>query len=89
MLAREPPVNPAKAVRAATEGTIEQLRSATRSAAAVRVIYVTADGSRTERELAPLDLTAGAVRAVDRDSAQIVTIPLARIASIVPSSGRA
>ncbi|HET9302678.1 MAG TPA: helicase-associated domain-containing protein [Propionibacteriaceae bacterium] len=89
LLAREPPVNPAKAVGAATEGTIEQLRSATRSAAAVRVIYVTADGSRTERELAPLDLTAGAVRAVDRDSAQIVTIPLARIASIVPSSGRA
>jgi hypothetical protein len=35
-----------------------------------------------------LDLTAGAIRAVDRDSAQIVTIPLARIASVVPSSLR-
>jgi hypothetical protein len=54
----------------------------------VRVIYVNADGSRAERELAPLDLTAGAVRAVDRDSAQIVTIPLARIASVMPASSR-
>jgi Helicase conserved C-terminal domain len=71
-----------------TEGTVEQLRSATRAAIPVRVIYVNADGSRAERELAPLDLTAGAVRAVDRDSAQIVTIPLARIASVVPSSLR-
>ena len=52
----------------------------------VRVVYVNADGSRAERELAPLDLTAGAVRAVDRHSAQIVTIPLARIASVDPSS---
>lgn len=71
-----------------TEGTVEQLRSATRAAMPVRVVYVNADGSRAERELAPLDLTAGAVRAVDRDSAQIVTIPLARIASVVPSSLR-
>ena len=28
---------------------------------------------------------AGAVRGVDRDTAQIVTIPLARIASVVPA----
>jgi hypothetical protein len=71
-----------------TEGTVEQLRSATRAAMPVRVVYVNTDGSRTERELAPLDLTAGAVRAVDRHRAQIVTIPLARIASVVPSSLR-
>ena len=44
----------------------------------MRVVYVTADGSPTERELAPLDLAAGAVRAVDRASAQVITIPLAR-----------
>jgi hypothetical protein len=76
------------ATTTATEGTVEQLRSATRAAMPVRVVYVNADGSRAERELAPLDLTAGAVRAVDRHSAQIVTIPLARIASVVPSSRR-
>jgi Helicase conserved C-terminal domain len=71
---------------ATTEGTVEQLRSATRTAMPVRVVYVNADGSRVERELAPLDLTAGAVRAVDRNTAQIVTIPLARIASVVPAT---
>jgi hypothetical protein len=72
----------------ATEGALEQLRSATDTAMPVRVIYVDADGSRAERELAPLDLTAGAVRAVDRASAQIVTIPLARIASVIPAHRR-
>jgi hypothetical protein len=69
-----------------TEGTVEQLRSATRAGMPVRVVYVNADGSRAERHLAPLDLTAGAVRAVDRDSAQIVTIPLARISSVIPAT---
>ena len=81
-------VNGRPATTTTTEGTVEQLRSATRAAMPVRVVYVNADGSRAERELAPLDLTAGAVRAVDRDNAQIVTIPLARIASVVPASSR-
>ena len=81
-------VNGQPATPTTTEGTVEQLRSATRAAMPVHVVYVNADGSRAERELAPLDLTAGAVRAVDRDSAQIVTIPLARVASVVPSSLR-
>jgi hypothetical protein len=54
----------------------------------VRVVYVNANGTRVERELAPLDLTAGTVRAVDRATAQIVTIPLARIASVVPATPR-
>ncbi len=78
-------VNGQPATAATTEGTVAQLRSATGAALPVRVVYVSADGSRAERELAPLELTAGAVRAVDRDSAQIVTIPLARIASVVPA----
>jgi hypothetical protein len=76
------------AAGATTEGTVEQLRSATDAGMLVRVVYVNADGRRAERHLAPLDLTAGAVRAVDRDSAQIVTIPLARIASVIPASSR-
>src|SRR5688572_19636435 len=79
-------VNGKPVVSAETESTVEQLRSATRAAAPVRVVYVNSDGSRAERELAPLDLTDGAVRAVDRDSAQIVTIPLARIASVIPTT---
>jgi hypothetical protein len=87
-LERRHRVNGQPATTTTTEGTVEQLRSATRAAMPVRVVYVNADGSRAERELAPLDLTAGAVRAVDRDSAQIVTIPLARIASVIPSSSR-
>ncbi|HLL63909.1 MAG TPA: helicase-associated domain-containing protein [Propionibacteriaceae bacterium] len=66
----------------ATELTLDRLRSATRRAEAVRVGYVTADGRAVERELAPLDLAAGAVRAVDRASAQVVTIPLARISAV-------
>ena len=65
-----------------TEQTLERLRAATQQAFAVWVSWVAADGSATERELAPLDLTGGAVRAVDRLSAQVVTIPLARISSV-------
>ena len=81
-------VNGQRASAATTDSTVAQLRSATGAALPVRVVYVSADGSRAERELAPLELTAGAVRAVDRHSAQIVTIPLARIASVVPASRR-
>ena len=68
----------------ATEQTLDRLRVATEQARAVRVGYVTADGRAVERELAPLDLAAGAVRAVDRASAQVVTIPLARISAVSP-----
>jgi hypothetical protein len=82
-------VNGQPAATPTAEGTVEQLRSATRAGLPVRVIYVSADGSRAERHLAPLDLTAGAVRAVDRDNAQIITIPLARIASVIPANPRA
>ena len=68
----------------ATDVTLDRLRSATQQAQAVRVGYVTADGRAVERELAPLDLAAGSVRAVDRASAQVVTIPLARISAVSP-----
>ena len=68
----------------ATEVALDRLRSATRQARPVRVGYVTADGRAVERELSPLDLAAGAVRGVDRESAQVVTIPLARISAVIP-----
>ena len=71
----------------ATEVTLDRLRSATQQAQAVRVGYVTADGLAVERELAPLDLAAGSIRAVDRASAQVVTIPLARISAVSPVPG--
>ena len=67
-----------------TDAAVHALRSATQEARPVRVQYVTADGQPTERELAPLDLGAGTVRAVDRDTAQVITIPLARISSVFP-----
>ncbi len=69
-----------------TADALDQLRLATQEAVAVRVVYVSADGRPTERELAPLDLAAGSVRAVDRANAQVVTIPLARISSVVPAA---
>lgn len=68
----------------ATELTLDRLRTATRQAQAVRVDYVTADGRTVERELSLLDLVSGSVRAVDRASAQVVTIPLARISAVSP-----
>ena len=68
----------------ATDVTLDRLRSATQQAQAVRVGYVTADGRTVEREPRPLDLAAGSVRAVDRASAQVVTIPLARISAVSP-----
>lgn len=72
---------------AATDEALHQLRSATRDARPVLVDYVSSDGRPTRRELSPLDLEAGSVRAVDRASAQVVTIPLARISSVVPAGG--
>ncbi|SDR84384.1 Helicase conserved C-terminal domain-containing protein [Friedmanniella luteola] len=70
-----------------TEQTLERLRVATQQASPVWVAWVAADGSPTERELAPLDLTGGSVRAVDRSSAQVVTIPLARISRVGAAPG--
>lgn len=65
-----------------TDEALALLRRATRDAVPVRVGYVSADGSRAERELVPLDLSDGVVRAVDRASAEVVTIPLARISNV-------
>ena len=79
---RNHPRNRAEEGADPTEQTLERLRTATREASPVWVGYVAADGSRTERELAPLDLSGGTVRAVDRSSAQVVTIPLARISFV-------
>lgn len=69
-----------------TDDALEQLRCATRDAVPVVVAYVTADGSPTSQELSLLDLGAGSVRAVDRNNAKVVTIPLARISSVVPAA---
>lgn len=68
--------------KTSTDAALHSLRSATSSATPVRVAYVGQDGAAVERELTPLDVTAGAFRAVDAENAQIITIPLARIASI-------
>jgi hypothetical protein len=49
---------------------------------------VTADGRPAERELSPLGLAAGMMRAVDRANAQVLNIPLARISSVGPITKR-
>jgi hypothetical protein len=69
----------------ATDSTLRLLQLATEAADAVRVAYVGPDGTPIERELTPLDLAAGVMRAVDRDGAQVVTIPLARISDVQPT----
>ncbi len=74
---------------AAIATALDDLRSATRDGVPVQLTWVGADGRSTVRELAPLDLSAGLVRAVDRTSAEVVTVALSRIAAVsrVPSGG--
>ncbi len=69
-----------------TEETLRELESAATAASTVTVRYVAADGHPTERELNPVDIAAGMMRAVDRASAQVVNIPLARISSVGPAT---
>lgn len=80
------PDEPARAPRpdSSTEETLRELVSATTAASTVTVRYVAADGQPTERELNPVDIAAGMMRAVDRTNAQVVNIPLARISSVGP-----
>jgi hypothetical protein len=61
-----------------------ELAQATREARPVHVAYVTSDGSPAERVLKPLDLAAGTIRGLDRQSAQVVSIPLSRISAVRP-----
>ena len=62
----------------------DELAQATREARPVHVAYVSSDGSPAERVLKPLDLAAGTVRGLDRQSAQVVSIPLSRISAVRP-----
>ncbi|HWI01505.1 MAG TPA: helicase-associated domain-containing protein, partial [Propionibacteriaceae bacterium] len=68
----------------ATGAAAGELAQATREARPVHVAYVSSDGSPAERVLKPLDLAAGSVRGLDRQSAQMVTIPLSRISAVRP-----
>jgi hypothetical protein len=61
-----------------------ELAEATREARPVHVAYVSSDGSPAERVLRPLDLAAGTVRGLDRQSDQVVSIPLSRISAVRP-----
>lgn len=82
LLTEEPATPPDPTVT--IEETLAELESATSDAASVRVRYVAADGEQAERELHPLDLRAGMMRAVDPASSQVLSIPLARIFSVRP-----
>jgi hypothetical protein len=83
---RDHPIRVAEPEPGSEDDSLEQLRSATRNAVPVRIVYVDADGSSSTRELSPLDVAAGSVRAVDLENAQVITIPLSRIASVVPAA---
>jgi hypothetical protein len=78
-----PPPAPAEPA-VSTEQTLAELQTATQASTAVTVRYVAADGQPAERELSPVDVAAGMMRAVDSASAQVVSIPLARISSVWP-----
>ncbi len=69
----------------ATDTTLRTLELATQAAETVRVAYVGPDGRPAERELTPLDVASGVMRAVDRQAAQVVNIPLARISEVHPT----
>ena len=73
-------------VAAQARAALDDLRAATRDGLPVRVTWVENDGRSTSRDLAPLDLSAGLVRAVDRANAEIVTIALSRIAAVEHSA---
>lgn len=67
-----------------TEETLRELELAAEEAGSLRVRYVAADGQPAERDLAPLDVRAGMMRARDTVAAEVISIPLARISSVWP-----
>ncbi|HYP44694.1 MAG TPA: helicase-associated domain-containing protein [Propionibacteriaceae bacterium] len=68
------------------EANLRELELAAGEAVPVRVRYVAADGQPTERDVQPVQLGAGMLRAVDAADTQ-VAIPLARISSVCPVPG--
>ncbi len=73
--ADESPTEPATSVA----GNLHRLHEAVRAGRPVTLRFVTEDGQETERRLSPLDLAGGRLRAVDLTTAQVLTIPLARV----------
>lgn len=73
--------------RALTDTTLARLEAATAAAETVRVRWVGADGTPAVRDLNPLDLSGGVLRAVDRANASVVTIPLGRVSAVGPDHG--
>ncbi len=89
LLALESKRNPrARADEIATDDTLAVLRDAVDRALPIRISYVGRDGAAQQRRVSPLDLSDGTIRAVDRESAELVTIPLARVAGAVKDGSR-
>ncbi|MGI8457758.1 MAG: helicase-associated domain-containing protein [Propionibacteriaceae bacterium] len=82
---RRPQRDPDADHRGSLRDTLRALEEATRSDAAVRVSYLSGDGTMSEADLSPFGLGAGMVRAVDQTNRSIVTIPLARISAVHPT----
>lgn len=65
-----------------TAETLARLGSARSTGDAVRIRYVAADGTPTDRELRAVQTDAGLVRGIDSTSDRPVSIPLSRVSSI-------
>jgi hypothetical protein len=65
-----------------TEELLQRLHRAVGAGQPVGLRLVTADGAPRERRLSPLDLNGGQLRGIDLGTAEVVAIPLARIAQV-------
>lgn len=64
--------------------TLERIAAAQQTGSTMRIHYVAADGRPADRELREVRGGAGVVSGIDAHSGQPVSIPLARVSSIVP-----
>ncbi|MFT4166788.1 MAG: helicase-associated domain-containing protein [Microlunatus sp.] len=80
---RREPVGPT--ADASTAQTLEQIAAARQTGETLRIHYVAADGRPAHRELREIGTDAGVVSGVDARDGRPISIPLARVSSIVPS----
>ena len=68
-----------------TTQTLERIAAARHSGETLRIHYVAADGRPTHRELREISADAGVVSGIDARDGRPISIPLARVSSIVRS----
>ncbi|QDP98104.1 hypothetical protein FOE78_21335 [Microlunatus elymi] len=77
------------AARMPLEDGIALLAEAVGTRALVRVSYVDPNGTPATRELQPVEVAAGSVRAVDPANSEIVSLPISRISGVSLAADRA